>query len=76
MISSQTLPFQGNLYRIKRTFKEDDRPVLDAWKERLGADIVVKKDNILYFLELIPELEIVEDAPQSVLEPSKIEEHE
>lgn len=61
MIKNEFINFQGNLYLIKRTLKEELNPNIDVWKEHLGADTVLKKDGILFFLETVPDLEIVEE---------------
>jgi hypothetical protein len=55
------LTFQDNLYIIRRILREDLDPNIDVWKEHLNADTVLKKDGWLYFLEIVPELEIIED---------------
>ena len=34
-------------------------PVIEVWKEQLNADTVLRKDGSLYFLELVPDLEII-----------------
>ena len=59
MFKNEFLTFQDNLYVIKKVIKEDLKPVIDVWKEHLNADIVLRKDGRLYFLELVPELEII-----------------
>jgi hypothetical protein len=59
MFKHQFLNFQDNLYIIKKIIREDTNPVIDVWKEHLMADIVVRKDGLLYFLELVPDLEII-----------------
>jgi hypothetical protein len=59
MFKHQFLNFQDNLYIIKKIIREDTNPVIDVWKEHLMADIVVRKDGQLYFLELVPDLEII-----------------
>jgi len=53
------LNFQDRLFVIKKIIKEEDRPIIDAWKEHLNADTVLKKDGKLYFLENVPDLEII-----------------
>jgi hypothetical protein len=58
MFKNQFLNFNNNLYVIKRMLREEDGPVIETWKEHLGADTVLRKDGILYFLELVPDLEI------------------
>lgn len=61
MFNREFLTFQDNLYIVKRILKEEHNPVIDAWKERLMADIVLRKDGWLYFLELVPNLEIIKE---------------
>ena len=60
MLEKKFLTFQDNLYIIKRVLKEADRPIIETWKQHLRADMVLRRDGLLYFLELIPELEIIE----------------
>jgi hypothetical protein len=59
MFKHQFLNFQDNLYIIKKIIREDTNPVIDVWKEHLMADVVVRRDGLLYFLELVPDLEII-----------------
>lgn len=59
MFKNQFLNFQDNLYVIKKIIREDLNPVIDVWKEHLMADIVLRKEGRLYFLELVPDLEII-----------------
>lgn len=61
MFTKQFLNFNNNLYIVKRLLREEDQPIIDTWKEHLGADIVLRKEGILYFLELVPDLEIITD---------------
>ena len=57
MFAKQFLNFNNNLYIIKKLIREEDNPIIDTWKEHLRADIVLRKEGILYFLELVPDLE-------------------
>lgn len=59
MFKNEFLKFQDKLFVIKRILKEEDRPIIDVWKEHLNADTVLKKDGFLYFIELVPDLEII-----------------
>ena len=59
-ISKNFLTFQDRLFLIKKVIKEEHRPVIDAWKLLTNSDTVLKKEGLLYFLETIPEAEIVE----------------
>jgi len=58
MLRPDFINFQDKLYIIKRLLKEEDKPIIDVWKEHLRADIVLRKDGMLYFLELVQDLEI------------------
>jgi hypothetical protein len=58
---TEIIHYQDNLYLLKRKIKESLKPKIDAWKEALGADIVLKKDEYLYFLEKIQDAQIIEE---------------
>lgn len=59
MFKNEFINFQGRLYLLKKIIKEEHLPIIDTWKEHLGADTVLKKEGLLYFLELVPDLEII-----------------
>lgn len=59
-LSKNFLTFQDRLFLIKKVIKEEHRPVVEAWKLLTNSDTVLKKEGVLYFLESIPEAEIVE----------------
>jgi nitrogen fixation protein len=61
MFKNEFLNFQDKLYIIKKIIREDLNPVIDVWKEHLRADIVLRRDGWLYFLELVQDLEIIKD---------------
>lgn len=60
MFKNEFINFQDRLYVLKRIIKEEDRPVIEVWKEHLSADIVLRKEGFLYFLESVPDLEIIQ----------------
>lgn len=60
MLKNEFINFQGKLFLIKRILREDLNPNIDIWKEHLEADTVLKKENLLYFLETVPDLDIIE----------------
>lgn len=60
-MNKQFITFQDNLYLLKRVIKEDLNPNTDVWKEHLRADLVLRKDGMFYFVELVPDLEIIEE---------------
>lgn len=57
---TELVKFEDRLLIIKKIIKEELRPNIEVWKEHLRADTVLKKDGLLYFLESVPELEIIE----------------
>ena len=61
MFAKQFLNFNNSLYIIKKLIKEEHAPIIETWKEHLGADVVLRKEGVLYFLELVPDLEIIDN---------------
>lgn len=61
MIRNEFLKYQDKLYIIKKRLKEAHNPNVQAWKEWLGADMILRKDGILFFIEEILDLEIMPD---------------
>ena len=63
MINHQLVNYNGTLYFLKRHFNEllikPDR--IQELRELLKCDIVLKKDGRLWFCEMIPEAEIIEE---------------
>ena len=62
-IVKQVINWNGDLYIIKRSLKEDRLPedLIQEFKEFVLADTVVKKDGILHFIQKIDEAQIVEE---------------
>lgn len=62
-IIKHTLEWNGDLYFIKRTLKESSikEDFTQEYKEYLGADTVLKKNGIYYFIEKINEAQTVEE---------------
>lgn len=58
-ISKVYLEYSGVMYKVLRTVKEEHRPIVDKWKEHLNADMVLRKEGILYFLEKVEEVQLV-----------------
>ena len=60
-IVKQVIDWNGSLYIIKRSLKEDRLPedLIQEFKEFVLADAVVKKDGILHFIQKIDEAQIV-----------------
>ena len=59
-ITKNFINFQDRLFLVKKVIREEHNPVIEAWKLLTDSDTVLKKDGMLYFLETIPEAEIVE----------------
>jgi hypothetical protein len=49
------------LYRVIRSFKEDQVKNADGVKEYLHADIIFRKDGLLYFCDIVQDLEIINE---------------
>lgn len=60
-MTKQFITFQDSLYLLKRVIREDLNPDIEVWKEHLRADLVLRKEGLFYFVELVPDLEIIEE---------------
>ena len=62
-IVKQVINWNGDLYIIKRSLKEDRLPedLIQEFKEFVVADAVVKKDGILHFIQKIDEAQIIKE---------------
>ena len=61
MFKNEFVNFQDRIFLIKKIIKEEHLPNIEVWKEHLMADTVLKKDGLLYFLEIVPDLDIITD---------------
>lgn len=61
MFKKDFLYFQDKLFIVKRVIREDPDINIETWKEHLSADTVLRKEGSLYFLENVPDLEIIEE---------------
>ena len=59
-LNRQVIDFQGTLYILKRTVKEEyiDSQFVQEYREWIGCDTVLKKDNLYYFVNKIEEAQI------------------
>ena len=62
-IAKQIVEWNGELYSVKRALKESSikEEFTQEYKEYLGADVVLKKNGMYYFVEKIDEAQIVEE---------------
>lgn len=62
MFSLQTnfIKVNEGLFKIKRSYKEQDVIDIDGLKEYLQVDIVFRKEGMLYFCENVQDLEYEE----------------
>jgi hypothetical protein len=62
-IVKQVFNFNDTLYILKRSFKETNMPedMVQSYKKYIGADTVLKKDGMYYFVNKIEEAQIIED---------------
>lgn len=61
MFKQNFLYFQDKLFIVKRVIREDPDINVETWKEHLFADTVLRKEGSLYFLENVPDLQIIEE---------------
>lgn len=61
VLEKKFINYSGSLYIIKRTIKEELKPIIDDWREHLQADMVLKKEGLFYFLQKVEEAQIVEE---------------
>ena len=59
MCRHEFIKFDDRLFILKRKLKEESNPNVEVWRHYLGADAVLKKDGMIYFVELVPDLEII-----------------
>jgi hypothetical protein len=58
-LTKHFIPFNDKLFLVKKVIKEEHRPIIDVWKDHLGADTVLRKEGLLYFLQTVEEAEII-----------------
>lgn len=58
-ITRQIIDVNGQLFEIKKTYKEETVKDPVGLKEFLGYDVLFKKEGVLYFCNFIVEPEIV-----------------
>ena len=59
MFRNEFIKYEDRLYILKRRLKEEYNPNVEVWKDHLGADLVLRKDGVLHFVELVPDAEIL-----------------
>jgi|LauGreDrversion4_2_1035121.scaffolds.fasta_scaffold64363_5 hypothetical protein len=57
MFRNEFVKFEDRLYIVKRKLKAEYNPDIEHWKIHTGSDAVLKKEDLYYFVELVPELE-------------------
>lgn len=63
--------YQDRLYIVKKTIKAKFNPVVEVWKEYLGADLALQQEETIYFVEAIPDLDEVEFLDTNTTKPLK-----
>lgn len=63
MIRNELVKFNDNLYIVFKKYHEEKVRIdkVQELRELLGCDIVLKNNNVLFYCNLIPELEILEE---------------
>ena len=60
-IPTNFIKVNEGLYKVVRTFKEEHVKNVDGLKELLHIDIVFRKDGLLYFCDIVQDLEIINE---------------
>ena len=60
-ITTTFLNVNDVLYKVLRTFKEDQVKNVEGLKQLLHIDIVFRKDGLLYFCDNVIDLEIINE---------------
>ena len=68
----QVINFQDTLYILKRTIKTEyiKEEFVNEYKEHIGCDTVLKKDNLYYFCQKVDEAQIFEEKTLELDQPS------
>jgi len=71
-IHKQVVEWENSLYIIKRTLKESTikEEFTNEYKEYIGADKVLKKNGIYYFVVKIDEAQIIEEEEVKLVSPT------
>ena len=56
-----TVEYQNKRFNIKRLVREDPNENIEYWKNVIDHDVVLRKDNYLWFLTEILDVEIIEE---------------
>lgn len=56
----EKVTFDNRLFIVVRKIRVDHSPIIDTWKEHLGADAILKKDGYYWFCEEIPTIDFEE----------------
>tara|TARA_R110002050_G_scaffold198033_1_gene332835 strand:- start:384 stop:569 length:186 start_codon:yes stop_codon:yes gene_type:complete len=54
-----TVEYQNKRFNIKRLVREDPNENIEFWKSVIEHDVVLRKDNYLWFLTEIIDIEII-----------------
>ena len=73
-IAKQIVDWNGEMYSVKRALKESSikEEFTQEYKEYLGADVVLKKNGMYYFVEKIDEAQIVEEEKLELDETTEV----
>jgi len=55
------IEIEGKLYMVLKVIKEHHKPIIDTWKEHLGAEKCFRQGDSLFFVTEVPEAEVIEE---------------
>jgi len=61
VLGNSYIRHNDELFLVKRTLNELHNPNVDAWKDLLDCDIVLRKEQKLYFCRKVVEAEVIND---------------
>ena len=61
MFKNEFIKYEDKLYIVKKILKAEFNPDIPVWKEAVGADIALRRGDLIYFVELVPDLELVDE---------------
>ena len=69
MFKNEFIKHDGKLFIVKKIVKAEYNPVIETWKEHTGSDVALRRGDLIYFCETVPDAEeipFVEDSCERV----------
>ena len=56
--------YNNTRYYVTRIVKESHNPIIEAWKDYLVCDTVLKRDGYYYFCQKVDDAQVIEEDGQ------------